>query len=121
MATLGVPSLGNAAFGVTFAGGPPDGQALIYLSTGIAASPLVIGSGCAVVLDLAGVATYVAAGSSPVGPPQLDGSGAALLPCGVPADPCLVGFQVAIQAGCVDPVVPSNLFVSNGLLLTVGL
>jgi hypothetical protein len=120
MATLGVPSLGNNSFGVTFAGGPAGGQPLVYLSTGIAGSPLAIGAGCAVVLDLAGVAAYVAQGSSPIMPPQLDGSGAAVLPCVVPADPCLVGFQVAVQTGCVDPV-SSSLFVSNGLLLTVGL
>jgi hypothetical protein len=119
--SIGVPVLGNAAFTVSLSGGPPGSSALIYLSTGAAASPLPIAGGCLVMLDLAGVAAHVAAGSSPIGPLVLDASGGALLQAAVPADPCLVGWQVALQAGASDPAAPGGLALSTGLLLQVGL
>jgi hypothetical protein len=119
--TVGAPVIGSATFAVTFGGGPPNGSALLYLSTGLASTPAVIAGGCVVVLELAGVASYLAAGPSPIAPLPLDAAGALLLPAGVPADPCLVGFQVAVQAGAIDPALASFFTVSNGILLTVGL
>ncbi|HYC78029.1 MAG TPA: DNRLRE domain-containing protein, partial [Planctomycetota bacterium] len=120
-AAVGAPVLGSVGFGVSLAQGPPSGVALLFLSTHVAASPLVLPDGCAVRLDLAGLDLYAALGASPLGPYPLDACGGASASVPIPADPSLAGFVLAAQASAGPaPATSLGVVLSGALTLIFG-
>ncbi|MAG58244.1 MAG: hypothetical protein CMJ83_18310 [Planctomycetes bacterium] len=120
LGTVGLPMLGNAAFAITFANGPANGLADLYLATSTAAVPFPIGP-CNIYLDLVSASAFLVSGISPIGPLPLNGVGALALGVPVANDPSLVGVVFAIQALSLDAGAPAGLVLSNGLTVTFGI
>jgi len=115
--TNGEATLPNPTFGLDISNGPAGGQAWLYLASGIAVSPLSLGGGCNVWLDMASASILVGTGQSPFGPFGLDGAGGATLPLPLPAPPALVGQQIDLQGLGADLTNPTAIITSNALTL----
>ena len=107
----GLPTIGNAGFGVGLADARGNSAALLFLGRGSWDVPL--GGGCS---------SLVAAPYLHVAVAATDGAGAATLPIAVPADPLLAGAEVDLQFLVVDPAGALNGLASltQGLLLVLG-
>jgi hypothetical protein len=101
----------NVTFSIT--NGTPLVSGALFAST-VPAAPIVLGSGCAVYLDLA---TYFPL----INPLATDSSGAWLLTLPVPNDAGLVGLTLALQAALFGTAGPLGLDITNGLDVMVGL
>lgn len=121
LGAVGLPSLGNPSFGLSISGGPPGGLADLFLANGLAATPLALGGGCSIYLDLPSALNLINLGVSPLGPLPLNGSGGFSLFFGIPADPALSGFSIDIQTLVLDFTVPGNFVSSNALSLVFGI
>jgi len=109
-APAGAPRIGHdLVFALTQA--TPNGSGTLYYS-GVPATPISLGSGCFVELDLATFNAFAPVVADPAG------SWATTVP--VPADVSLVGFQVALQIAIFGTAGPLGLDISNGLIVTVG-
>jgi hypothetical protein len=115
LAAVGVPTIGNAGFGITVTGGEPAAAAYVIAGSGLAASPLALGGGCDFNLDYASALAYYNSGVY-LGPITLDGFGTASFPIGIPPTASLHGFTVDLQ--CVT--FGASIQSSNVLALVLG-
>jgi hypothetical protein len=120
LSTNELPSLGNLAFHVDVSQGLGGSSAALYLSIGIASSPLSIGGGCNVYLDLPSVLAFISSGFVPIGPLTLDAAGAGVFFLPIPPDPNLNGIHAGIQAVVVDPVSVVGFTLTNALEAVLG-
>jgi hypothetical protein len=111
------PIIGDASWVASVSGGPAGGLASVYTTPLPAPSPLAVGGGCSVYLDLGAVVI-----SAPtLGPVPLDALGQLPLAYPLPADPNLAGLHLTAQVVVGDPGAnPINLVLSNGLDLFFG-
>lgn len=107
-----LPTVGNAAFGVTATGGPPGGLGLLGVSDQAFASPLVI-SGVTVWVDITRPFAQII--------PVTNGPfGSLTVPFPIPADPGLVGFVAVAQWAWTDGACGSpGMTGSNALQVTI--
>lgn len=108
LATRQWPFLGNGLFTLQTTNAPAGAPVLLFLATGIAPSPFVVGFGCNVLLDLGsmtGAGTVVLCG--PIG--------ACTQHLPLPNNPRLVGARVGFQNLVVDAGAPLGLTVTGAL------
>jgi hypothetical protein len=120
LATNAVPTIGNLAFHVDVSQGLPGSFSLLYLSIGIAPSPLSIGGGCNVYLELTSLYAFIGSGFVPIGPLTLDAAGAGVFFLPIPPDPGLNGIHAGIQAAIADPVSVIGFTLTNALEAILG-
>jgi hypothetical protein len=115
LATTELPAPGNAAFHVDVSQGLGGSYSLLYLSIGIASSPLPLGGGCNVYLELQSLFAFINSGFVPIGPVTLDAAGSGIFFLPIPNDPGLIGIHAGFQAAVGDPVSPIGFTVTNAL------
>ena len=115
LATNALPNLGNAFFHVDVLQGLPASFAQLYLSIGIASSPLALGGGCNVYLDLPSLFALIGTGFVPLGPVTLDAIGGGVFFLPIPGDPGLIGIHVGFQSAVADPVNVNGFTLTNAL------
>lgn len=115
----GPPIIGDPTFTLGLHAGPALGAASVFIAGAPAATPLDLGGGCSVLLDLPSLAALLAAGVSPLGPLPLDAAGGAVIPLPIAPDPALVGFAVFGQA-FAPAATPTGFGLSDGLHLVFG-
>ena len=118
--TNGLPQLGNASFAITLAGGPANGQALMFLAATTSPTPIPLTPICSLHLDLTSLLFFMGIGLSPIGPFPLDGSGALTLPLPLGSSPGLMGAAIALQFAVPDAGAPGGVVTSNALGLVIG-
>ena len=84
-----------------------------------AASPISLGGGCNLYLDLTAAVAAITMGASPLGPIPLDGAGSMTMSPPLAYVPSLAGFRVTIQAYCPDST-SMGFTMSNCLDVTLG-
>ena len=117
LGATGLPSIGNAGFGIDITNGQPSQFTYVYLALGFSPAPIPFGQ-CSVYLDLATLGVFINAGVSPLGPFPLDSFGALSFPAPIPANNALIGSSLALQAAATDTVY--GVVLSNGLKLNFG-
>ncbi len=115
-----MPSLGNPFFHVDVSQGLPGSFSLLYLSIGIASSPLSIGGGCNVYLELNTLFAFIGSGFVPIGPVSLDAMGGGIFFLPIPGDPGLIGIHAGMQAAVADPVNVIGFTLTNALEAVIG-
>lgn len=111
---IGLPSIGNAAFSLGISSAAPTTMATLYPSLGAASTPLSLGSGCDVYIDLISMTDLMAAGFGPfVQTTDLTGQATFSMP--VPADPALAGLEVWFQCGVNEPSYPYGVAATNAV------
>jgi plastocyanin len=121
--TLGVtslPKVGNAGFGFTVSGGAAGTPAYLYISLGIAASPLQVSGNCFAYLDLVSTQAFITAGITPTGPNTLGAGGTTTFPFPLPLQPGLGGASGAAQVLVFDGAAPGGFALSNAIAVTIG-
>ena len=89
----------------------PNAFGILYIS-GIPASPIALGSGCSLELDLATLL--------PLLPLSTDATGSWTILFPLPFDPSLVATQFALQIVLPGTLGPFGFDLSNGLIATLG-
>jgi hypothetical protein len=114
----GVPSLGNATFGIAVARALGGSQAFLFASTTAALSGYAIGGGCSAYL---GGSPFQVAGPLPLsGPAGAAGAGHAIFTAPVPGSGAFVGLGCFVEWGVLDPGGPlGGVSVSPALGVTI--
>ena len=120
LATNSLPKVGNATFGFVLSGGPSGAQGFLFLSGGIAATPLAVTPTCLAYLDIASLQAFIAAGLTPTGPQLLSAGGSTTFTFNIPLLPSLGGLTVSGQGLVFDGLVPGGLALSNAVTIVVG-
>lgn len=110
-----LPSIGNGSFSVDVLQAAPNSQAFLYLSLGMAPSPLSVGGGCMVYLEPVSLFQLIGVGFSPLGPVPTSATGATSFLLPIPPDPGLAGSSVGLQVAIGDPASPTGFTVTNAL------
>ncbi|HMS15397.1 MAG TPA: hypothetical protein PKA37_01065 [Planctomycetota bacterium] len=110
-----LPVVPNPSFAIRLSQAAPGTAAFLYGAFGMAETPLSLGGGCSIFLDMESLLLLVNAGISPLGPVATTIQGDALWPMPVPVDPGLVGLRVALQAAVQDSAAPLGWTLSNAL------
>jgi hypothetical protein len=110
-----LPAIGNLQFGLHLDQALPQMITYLYASLSAAETPLPLGGGCLLHIELNGLLALMAAGISPLGPTMTNTLGAAVWPLPLPTDPNIIGLRVAFQAIALDAVAPQGWAVTNGL------
>ncbi|MGH7151088.1 MAG: hypothetical protein ACREIU_10335, partial [Planctomycetota bacterium] len=104
-----IPKVGNALFGLTCAGAPPNGVGLLGVSAAPLPAPLVV-SGAAVWIDPLALLLL---------PSTSDGAGAAVFSLPIPPVSSLAGGQVFSQFAWLDACAPGGVSASNAIQVVV--
>jgi hypothetical protein len=120
LGTTGLPKVGNSTFGFTVSGGPAGAPAYLYLSLGIAPTPLQVSATCFAYLDLVSTNQFIAAGVTPSGPNSLSAGGTTTFTFPLALDPALGGISGAAQALIFDGAAPGGFALSNAVAVVVG-
>ncbi len=115
---LGLPVLGTL-FQTQLQGAPDGAASFLFFSIGLEPSPLPIGDGCSILLDLASTQFFAGLGLSPYGPAIVTG-GIADHAVPLPFHPLLAGVRFEYQAFVLDPP-PTTVRSSNVLRARLGL
>ena len=106
----GAPRIGQP-IGLLLTQGTPAATGFLFAGL-VAPTPLALGSGCTVFVDLAT--------ATPLLPVTAAANGTWTAAFGVPADPFLFGLQAALQVALFPTLGPLGLDLTNGVIATVG-
>ncbi len=126
LATVGLPVLGSTTFALTLQNAPPSVPVAIFIAPTLAPTPLDLGNGCLLHLDLSGLLLLQQLGLNPLFSGQTGplGTFASMLP--LPASHSLAGATIPVQAALLDPTAPPlpaslvRVTLSNALSLRLG-
>jgi hypothetical protein len=118
LSAVGLPRLGTT-FRAELRGAPDGVASFLFFSIGLEPSPIAIGNGCSILLDLASTQFFAGLGISPYGP-AIVASGVASQPVAIPFEPLLAGARFEYQAFVLDPA-PTTVRSSNALRARLGL
>lgn len=113
IASTGLPFLGNPTFFIDLTGGPPSGQAYMFLALAPNIAGLPIGGGCNLYLDPNAMIMAINAGVSPIGPLPMSPVGSTTFVLSVPNDPAAAGINIYLQCAAIDAT--GAVRTSNGL------
>ncbi|MBK9387645.1 MAG: DNRLRE domain-containing protein [Planctomycetes bacterium] len=115
---LGLPRLGTS-FQAQLQGAPNGAPSFLFYSVGLETTPISIGNGCSILLDLASSQFFAGIGLSPYGPAFVTG-GVANHSVALPFHALLAGVRFEYQAFVLDPS-PTTVRSSNVLRARLGL
>jgi hypothetical protein len=116
---LGLPALGSGLYPILVTGALPSTSVWLFAAGGTAATPLPLGAGNTLYLELSSFDYFLSQGFGPLGPLQTDASGTTVVTPYIGNDPVLLGMRLSLQGAVADPGVGPGFVTTNALNLVI--